>query len=109
MYKRWEGNSGRVRRVAENGGFAPPKAEEAKPPFPPGPVPPPPAPRPAPPPPGPVPPPAGLFGELGSLLRGLRRDLETEDLLLGLILYLLYRESGDTEWLFALGAMLLLE
>ena len=108
MYKRWEGNSGRVRRVAENGGFAPPKAEEAKPPFPPGPVPPPPAPRPAPPP-GPVPPPAGLFGELGSLLRGLRRDLETEDLLLGLILYLLYRESGDTEWLFALGAMLLLE
>lgn len=34
--------------------------------------------------------------------------LETEDLILLLILYLMYRESGDKELLIALGAMLLL-
>ena len=33
---------------------------------------------------------------------------ETEDLLLLLILYLLYRESGDEELLILLGAMFLL-
>ena len=36
------------------------------------------------------------------------RDFETEDLLLVLILYLLYRESGDEELLVILGAMFLL-
>ena len=35
-------------------------------------------------------------------------ELETEDLLLLLILYLLYRESGDTQMLLVMGAMLLL-
>ena len=35
--------------------------------------------------------------------------LETEDLILLLILYLLYRESGDVDWLIALGAMLFLD
>ena len=83
---RYEGNTGRVRHVPEPGCGAP-----CPPPMPPGPPPPPPM-RPG-------------------ILPGLRLHaaLETEDLLLGLILYLLYRESGDTEWLFALGAMLLLE
>ena len=35
-------------------------------------------------------------------------ELETEDLLLILILYLMYRESGDTELLIIIGAMYLL-
>ncbi len=33
-------------------------------------------------------------------------DLDTDDLLLLLILYLLYRESGDLEMLILMGAML---
>ena len=52
-------------------------------------------------------------GGRGGLLEGLasRLDLgrmETEDLLVLLILYLLYRESGDEEMLIMMGAMLLL-
>ncbi|MBR0207413.1 MAG: hypothetical protein IJQ43_00785 [Oscillospiraceae bacterium] len=43
-----------------------------------------------------------------SLLGRITGELETEDLILLGILYLLYRESGDTEMLFILGAMLLL-
>ncbi|MCR5664994.1 MAG: hypothetical protein K6G17_09010 [Oscillospiraceae bacterium] len=39
--------------------------------------------------------------------RLLPAELETEDLILLLICYLLYRESGDSEWLVALGALLL--
>ena len=35
-------------------------------------------------------------------------DLEREDLLLILVLYLMYRESGDKELLFILGGMLFL-
>ena len=35
-------------------------------------------------------------------------ELESEDLLLVLILYLMYRESGDKELLIILGAMLFL-
>lgn len=57
--------------------------------------------------------PGPLPGALGQLPLQLRRllsrglgDLETEDLLLMLILYLLYRESGDRDWLMTLGAML---
>ena len=42
------------------------------------------------------------------VLPGLSDGLETEDLLLLLILYLLYRESGDTELLVIMGAMFLL-
>ena len=49
-----------------------------------------------------------LSGLLGRFLSGLREGPETEDLLLMLVLYLLYRESGDTEPLLILGAMLIL-
>lgn len=54
----------------------------------------------------PAPPPAGLpiLGELPKKLG----ELETEDLLLILILYLMYRESGDRELLIIMGAMYLL-
>ena len=90
MVKRYEGNSGRVRRVEERP--APPAAPE-----PPG--------RPSQaPPPGPVP----LPRQLQRLLSGSLGELETEDLLLLLILYLLDRESGDRDWLLTLGAMLFL-
>ncbi len=92
MYKRYQGNSGRVTLVEERHAA-------------PGPPPPPPphggqGHRPAPPPP-PRPP-----GGLGALLSTL--ELETEDLLLALIFYLLYRESGESEWLLVIGAMLFL-
>ena len=49
------------------------------------------------------------FGALGSLVEKiLPHGLETEDLILLLILYLLYRESGDNELLIMMGAMCLL-
>ena len=92
MYKRYQGNSGKVVWVED-------------------------APHPAPPPepqgpvhrlqPGsaaqrrPAPRPSG-----GLRLPGA--ELEMEDLLLLLILYLLYRESGDSELLMIIGAMFLL-
>lgn len=43
----------------------------------------------------------GIFKKLGDL------NLETDDLVMALILYLMYRESGDTELLVMLGAMFL--
>ena len=48
----------------------------------------------------------GIFNKL--VPNALRDGLELEDLLLMLILYLMYRESGDKELLIVLGAMLLL-
>lgn len=92
MYNRYQGNTGRVERV-----------DDARPPTAP------PAAGPAPGerrPPGPL---AGLSGELGRLLGRLRpARMETEDYLLLAVLYLLYRESGDAEFLYAIGAYLLL-
>ena len=54
----------------------------------------------------------GVGGELGGFFQKLGlnfnlSELETEDYILMLILFLMYRESGDTELLIALGAMLL--
>lgn len=52
----------------------------------------------------------GLSKGLTRLLPGALeelRALETEDLLLLAVLYLMYRESGDTELLIIMGAMLL--
>ena len=95
MYNRYYGNSGRVERVGE--------------PRPPTPGPPP---RPPTGPPGERRPPgpfSGLSGELGRLLgRVSPARLETEDLLLIAILYLLYRECGDREFLLAMAAYLFL-
>lgn len=53
----------------------------------------------------------GLFSQLGKLLpggAGKMEALETEDIILLLILYLMYRESGDSELLMMMGAMFLL-
>ena len=98
MAKRYEGNTGRVRPLED----APAEM----------PAPPPPAASGPPPHPGPGP--GGnplselLPRQLQRMLSGSLRDLETEDLLLMLILYLLYRESGDAEWLLTLAAMVFL-
>lgn len=101
MVKRYDGNTGRVRYLAEQPDTPPPPPEPQRAETPP--------PRPAP------PPPAGgnplselLPRQLQRMLSGSLRDLETEDLLLLLILYLLYRETGDPYWLLTLGAMLFL-
>ena len=90
--KRYDASTGRVSGMPE---------PIAHPPGMPSPPPPmtPPRPRPAPPPP---------FGGLlpGRLLSGLG-ELDSGDLLLLLILWLLYRESGDLELLVIMAAMYL--
>lgn len=58
------------------------------------------------PPPAPMPP-LGKLPILGDLPKKLG-ELENEDLLLILILYLMYRESGDRQLLIIMGAMYLL-
>ena len=58
----------------------------------------------------PIPPAAAPTAGRGPLdfLSGRLGQLEPNDLLLCLVLYLLYKESGDTEMLITLGAYLLL-
>ena len=54
----------------------------------------------------------GIFDRLSRLVPGKLGsigELETEDVILLLILYLMYRESGDSELLIILGAMFLLD
>ena len=52
----------------------------------------------------------GLLEQLNQFLPGIKRgpEPETEDWILLLILYLMYRESGDKELLIILGVMLFL-
>ena len=50
----------------------------------------------------------GSLENLGKLLPERIGELETEDIILLLILYLMYRESGDSELLIIMGAMFLL-
>lgn len=52
--------------------------------------------------------PPTVIGALPEKLGRSLASLETEDLLLILILYLMYRESGDRELLIIMGAMYLL-
>lgn len=90
--KRYDASTGRVSGMPEPIA-APPVAPPSSPPMMPS------RPRPAPPPP---------FGGLlpGRLLSGLG-ELDSGDLLLLLILWLLYRESGDLELLVIMAAMYL--
>ena len=99
MAKRYEGNTGRVRPLEEH---TEPRERPAPPPEPPR--------REPPRPPGPGQNPLSelLPRQLQRMLSGSLRDLETEDVLLLLILYLLYRESGDPYFLLTLAAMLFL-
>ncbi|MBQ9412245.1 MAG: hypothetical protein IJU29_03990 [Oscillospiraceae bacterium] len=116
MYNRYQGNSGRYVRVEDPPGPSP--AGNPPGPSPAGNPPPrqePPGPPPEnhPPPPGrppfSPPPPQGAAPDIAKLLGKLLPDrLETEDLLVLALLYLLYRESGDTEFLIMLGIFLLL-
>ena len=98
MVKRYDGKTGRVIRVED--GPPLPEAPPTPPPLRGGGRHPPPG--------GALPGQAGLPRQLRRLLSNSFGDLETEDLLLLLILYLLYRESGDQDWLMTLGAMLFL-
>lgn len=96
MYNRYQGNTGRVERREDfppSASAAPPQARQ----------------RPTVPPPPPSGPLAGLQGTLGGLLERIGPGrLETEDLMLALLFYLLYRESGDLEFLYLAGGVLLL-
>ena len=86
MYNRYHGNSGRFERVEE-----------------------PAAPRTGAPPPPPPARPDGGIRELGRLLGRLSpARLETEDLLLIAVFWLLFRESRDAEFLFLIAGILLL-
>lgn len=56
---------------------------------------------------------SNIGGELGGILSKFGKgfslsSLETEDIILLLILYLMYRESGDIELLVTMGGMLFL-
>ena len=87
MITRYEGNTGRVRRLTEEGDPPPPPPAPSLPPRPLRPPSPPPDP-------------------LGRLFSGLG-ELESGDLLMLLILWLLYRESGDRELLLIMAAAFL--
>lgn len=89
MYNRYRGNGSRPERMEDHPSAKSPTP--CRPPFPPPSVKPPKR--------------SGLIPE--KLTKSLA-SLETEDLLLILILYLMYRESGDKELLIIMGAMYLL-
>lgn len=100
MINRWQGNSGRVQRLPEQNDRPPQRRTEpqqqARSPV---------APHP------PQKKPGGLLSGLDGLKKlipGKAEELETEDIILLLILYLMYRESGDSELLMIMGAMFLL-
>ena len=92
MYNRDRGNTGKPERIAE------PQSRNRQPPKPPT--------RPQPK--KPVNQVPLLGGSLSRLIPEKLGELETEDLLLILILYLMYRESGDKDLLIIMGAMYLL-
>ena len=89
MYNRYRGNGSRPERMEDHPSAKSPTP--CRPPFPPPSAKPPKR--------------SGLIPE--KLTKSLA-SLETEDLLLILILYLMYRESGDKEFLIIMGAMYLL-
>ncbi|MBS7365665.1 MAG: hypothetical protein KIG31_03625 [Oscillospiraceae bacterium] len=89
MYNRYRGNGSRPERMEDHPSAKSPTP--CRPPFPPPSAKPPKR--------------SGLIPE--KLTKSLA-SLETEDLLLILILYLMYRESGDKELLIIMGAMYLL-
>ena len=94
MYNRYRGNGSRAERIEEpkHINSAPPQKSAVQQ-------------KKAPPHKGNKPP---LLGGTLSAIPQKLGELETEDLLLILILYLMYRESGDRELLIIMGAMYLL-
>lgn len=109
MYNRYIRNDAGVYEripVEEPRASAPPGGSEGPPP------PPPPPPGASPPPggqPGGHPPPRGGKGILSSILDKLNlKDIDTGDLLLLILIFLLFREGEDEELLIALGLLLIL-
>ena len=115
MINRWQGNSGRVQRLPEQADKRPSVPAHRMEPAPPKPSA---AVKRGPAMPQTVPPlysagkkPTGIFKGLEGLKKlipGKTEEMETEDLILLLILYLMSRESGDSELLMIMGAMFLL-
>jgi len=107
MYNRYQCNSGRVVQVRDshehNRPSAPAKAQNSPTPEPPRPVEAFKAAEKS-----PIHFPAFLSSGLEKLISDSIGELETEDIILLLILYLMYRESGDSELLIIMGAMFLL-
>ena len=109
IYNHYKGNTGQVRRIEEQ-----PAAERGRPyPLPLTEAPPLPAAKPkknhSAPLIRPLSPLTGLSGELGRMAGKLSAVRpEPDDLLILLILYLLYKESGDEELLFIMAAMVFL-
>ena len=89
MYNRYRGNGSRPERMEDHPSAKSPTP--CRPPFPPPSV-----------------KPSKRSGLIPEKLTKSLASLETEDLLLILILYLMYRESGDKELLIIMGAMYLL-
>ena len=85
----YQGNTGKVVRVEEPGD----RRIDTAPSSPPA---------------GSIPPLFRLPESLSSFIPKNLPTLETEDIILLLILYLMYRESGDSELLIIMGAMFLL-
>ena len=87
MLNRYQGNTGRVQRIDDNdaqrNAHSPPSRAS-------------------------VHSEQGLFEGIRKLLSSRGEGLDSEDIILLLILYLMYRESGDTELLIIMGAMFLL-
>ncbi len=101
MINRWQGNSGKVQRFPENSDNIRHHPPPASPPRPKAPLQRSPAQNKT----------SGIFSALDGLKKlipGKAEELETEDIILLLILYLMYRESGDSELLMIMGAMFLL-
>lgn len=99
MYNRYQGNSGKVERIHDTPQQPQKQQQNSRPAM----VP---ANR-------PKPPSTQVDGGLANTFQNLLQkfsfaDMETEDLLLILILYLMYKESGDKELLFILGGLFLL-
>ena len=108
MYNRYQGNIGKVVRVEEKQETWRPGGEKPRAP----------APAPAggqlrprdqqPPAPPRTAPRSDPISSISSLLQNSLGGLETDDIILLLILYLMYRESGDSDLLIIMGAMFLL-
>ena len=90
MLNRWQGNTGRVERIDEA------SFEKEKPP------------RAVPPAQSAGTPIENIVKKIEKFVPGVKEPLDNEDMILLLILYLMYRESGDSELLIIMGAMFLL-
>ena len=98
MVKRYNGNSGQVTWIEDRPSAPPPPRQPPPPPRQPLPPEPVPSARPA--------PQTSRSGQSQRNLLSFLPRLEQEDLLMLLIFYFLYRESGDTELLIMIAALL---